>query len=98
MLKVLSLAPNHAFAHGVLGSVLTATNRAVQGIAEFERALMLDRNLAPAHAAIGWAKYLSGRAAEIAPHINEAFRLSPRDIHAYMWMLWMGNAAPWRGR
>ena len=87
---VLSLAPNHAFAHATLGSVLTATNRAVQGIAEFERALMLDRNLAPAHAAIGWAKYLIGRSAETEAHINEAFRLSPRDIFAHRWMMWMG--------
>jgi hypothetical protein len=58
------LAPKHALAHAVLGSVLTATNRAVQGIAELERALMLDRNLAPAHAAIGWGKYIIGRSAE----------------------------------
>ena len=92
VLKVLSLAPNHAIAHAALGSVLTATNRAVQGIAEFERALALDRNLSPAHAAIGWAKYISGRTAEIVPHINEAFRLSPRDIHAHRWMMWMGFA------
>jgi tetratricopeptide (TPR) repeat protein len=90
VLKVLSLAPNHALAHAILGSVLTATNRAVQGIAEFERALALDRNLAPAHAVIGWAKYISGRAAETAPHINEAFRRSPRDIYAHRWMMWMG--------
>jgi TolB-like protein/class 3 adenylate cyclase len=91
-LKVLSLAPNHAFAHAALGSVLTATNRAVQGIAEFERALTLDRNLAPVHAAIGWAKYLSGRSAETEAHISEAFRLSPRDIFAPRWMMWMGLA------
>jgi tetratricopeptide (TPR) repeat protein len=44
--KVLSLAPNHAMAHAFLGAVLTATNRAAQGIAECERALVLDRNLA----------------------------------------------------
>jgi len=92
VLKVLSLAPNHAFAHATLGSVLTATNRAVQGIAEYERSLALDRNLAVAHAAIGWAKYLIGCAAETAPHIDEAFRLSPHDIHAHRWMLWMGFA------
>jgi TolB-like protein/class 3 adenylate cyclase/tetratricopeptide (TPR) repeat protein len=92
VLKVLSLVPNHAFAHAILGSVLTATNRAVQGIAEFERALMLDLNLAPAHASIGWAKYLIGRGAETEAHINEAFRLSPRDIFAHRWMMWMGFA------
>lgn len=92
VLEVLSLAPNHAFAHLTLGSVLTATNRAVQGIAEFERALVLDRNLAEANASIGFAKILIGRCAETEAHLNEAFRLSPRDVFAYRWMMWMGFA------
>ncbi|MGY3617751.1 TolB-like protein/class 3 adenylate cyclase/Tfp pilus assembly protein PilF [Bradyrhizobium sp. USDA 10063] len=92
VLKVLSLAPNHAFAHLTLGSVLTATNRAVQGIAEFERALVLDRNLAEAHASIGFAKILTGRCAETEAHLDQAFRLSPRDIFAHRWMMWMGFA------
>ena len=48
--KVLSLAPNHAMAHCLLGFVQIFTNRAAQGIAECERALALDRNLAGAHA------------------------------------------------
>ena len=44
--KALSLAPNHPIAHYVLGLVQIFTNRAAQGIAECERALALDRNLA----------------------------------------------------
>ena len=44
--KVLSLAPNHAMAHCQLGIIQLFSNRAVQGIAECERALALDRNLA----------------------------------------------------
>ena len=51
--RILSLAPNHAFAHLVLGYVQIFTNRVTQGIAEAERALALDRNLANAHAFIG---------------------------------------------
>ena len=66
-----------------LGLVLMRTNRATQGIAECERALALDRNLADAHAFIGSAKYLLGRGVETEQHINEALRLSPRDIMAY---------------
>src|SRR5262249_47895905 len=49
MTKVLSLAPNHALAHALLGSVQMFTNRAARGIAECEQALTLDRNLARAH-------------------------------------------------
>ena len=59
--KALSLAPNHALAHSVLGLVQIFTNRAAQGIAECERALALDRNLADAHGFIGLAKYFLGR-------------------------------------
>ena|SRR5438477_2919368 len=51
-----------------------------------------NRNLAPLHSLIGWAKYLLGRGAETEPHIDEAFRLSPRDTHAHRWMVWLGLA------
>ena len=85
--KVLSLAPNHALAHVILGAVQIFTKRAAQGIAECEQALALDRNLARAHALIGLAKCLLGRGAETEPHINEAFRLSPRDTFAPRWMV-----------
>jgi tetratricopeptide (TPR) repeat protein len=90
--KVLSLAPNHASARAYLGFVQIFTKRAAQGIAECERALMLDRNLASAHAFIGLAKYALGRGAETEPHIIEAFRLSPRDTVAHRWMIWVGVA------
>ena len=90
--KVLSLAPNHAVAHLVLGLTQMYTKRVIQGIAECEQALALDSNSANAHALIGYAKYLLGRGAETEAHINEALRLSPRDIHAHRWMVWVGFA------
>jgi tetratricopeptide (TPR) repeat protein len=68
------------------------TNRATQGIRECEHALALDRNLADAHGCIGMAKYFVGRAEETEGHIREALRLSPRDIYAYRWMLFVGIA------
>jgi TolB-like protein/Flp pilus assembly protein TadD len=83
--KALSLDPNHALAHALLGLVQMYTNRADQGIAECEQALALNRNLAVAHGFIGNAKYLSGRGAETEAHMNEALRLSPRDTFAYIW-------------
>ncbi|MCS3763094.1 TolB-like protein/tetratricopeptide (TPR) repeat protein [Bradyrhizobium centrosematis] len=91
-IRALSLAPNHAFAHLTLGCALTSTNRADQGIAEFERALALDQNLAEAHAQIGGAKLYMGRGAETVTHINEALRLSPRDIFRHRWLMIAGFA------
>jgi TolB-like protein/class 3 adenylate cyclase/Tfp pilus assembly protein PilF len=90
--KVLSLAPNHAMAHYLVGLVQIYSKRAAQGIAECERALALDRNLALAHALIGFAKYVSGRGEETEAHVLEALRLSPRDSNANVWMVWVGNA------
>jgi TolB-like protein len=84
--KALSLAPNHAFAHMLLGIVQVFTKRMAQGIAQCEHALALDRNLASAHAVIGVAKAFLGRGAETEAHIDEAFRLSPRDTVAHRWM------------
>jgi TolB-like protein/class 3 adenylate cyclase len=90
--KVLSLAPKHASAHAILGAVQIFTKRAAQSIAEFEQALALDRNLARAHALIGLAKLFLGRSEETEPHVNEAFRLSPRDTFAPEWLVYVGLA------
>ena len=90
--KALSLAPNHAAAHWALGYLEIFTKRAAQGIAECEQALVLDHNLAAAHGLLGMAKYLSGRGEETEAHVNEAFRLSPRDTQACRWMQYVGLA------
>jgi TolB-like protein len=90
--KALSLAPQHALAHLMLGIIQILTYRAAQGIAECERALALDRNLAHAHAWIGLAKLFIGRATETEAHVNEALRLSPRDTRSYIWLLIAGLA------
>jgi TolB-like protein/class 3 adenylate cyclase len=90
--KALSLAPEHAEAHLWLGLVQILTKRAVQGIAECERALALDRNLAAAHATIGLAKHYMGRGEETEGHVREALRLSPRDTFAYIWISFAGVA------
>jgi TolB-like protein/class 3 adenylate cyclase/Tfp pilus assembly protein PilF len=92
LIDVLCRAPNHAFAHMVLGTVLAASKRAAQGIAACERALALDRNLAEAHAQIGLAKHLMGRAIETEAHVNEALRLSPRDVFSHRWFMMVGIA------
>jgi TolB-like protein/class 3 adenylate cyclase len=84
-IKALSVAPDFGGAHLTQGVVHILTNRAAQGIAECERALELDGNLADAHVFIGWAKFLLGRGGETEAHINEGLRLSPRDVGAFRW-------------
>jgi TolB-like protein len=92
LVKVLAHAPNHAMAHCLMGVVQIFTKRAAQGIAECERALALDRNLAAAYAWIGLGKCNLGRAEETEAWIMEAFRLSPRDNRAFSWMSTAGVA------
>ncbi len=89
---VLSVAPDHALAHLYLGVIQIHTNRAAQGIGEFEQALALDRNLAAAHGFIGLAKVFVGRSEETEAHVQEALRLSPRDRLAHVWMTFAGVA------
>jgi TolB-like protein/class 3 adenylate cyclase len=95
--KALSLAPNHAGAHAILGIIFAFTNRVAQGVAECERALTLDRNIAWVHSFIGMMKYFIGRGVETEAHVREALRLSPRDFRVYQWMTFPGIAKLWEG-
>ena len=96
--KALKLSPDSANAHCALGALRIYSNRAVQGIAECERALAIDRNLAPAHGYIGMAKIFSGCSEETEAHILEALRISPRDEFAWFWMIIAGTAKFHLGR
>ena len=88
----LSLTPENALAHLLLGVVQMHTNRASEGVRTCERALQLDRNLAAAHAQIGNGKLHLGEPQDTEAHIEEALRLSPRDTHVHLWCLFAGVA------
>jgi lipoprotein NlpI len=79
--KTLSVAPEHPLAHAYLGIVQIHSNRAVQGIAECERALALDPNLTMAHAGIAVGKLFSGRAEETR-HMSTKHSASALAIRA----------------
>jgi tetratricopeptide (TPR) repeat protein len=80
-----------------MGRVEICVNRGLEAIAECERALALDRNLAAAHAAIGMAKLFMGRAEETEAHVLEALRISPRDTLAFNWLATAGLAKLYLG-
>jgi Flp pilus assembly protein TadD len=81
-----------------MGLVQNFTNRASEAIAEFERALALDRNSALAHGGMGFAKMALGRSEETEVHIQQALRLSPQDPIAYIWAAFAGMAKLQLGR
>ena len=84
--KVLSQSPNNAWAHYLMCRVEVQTKRGAQGIAECERALALNPNLASAHAQIGLAKVFDGHPEETESHELEALRVSPHDTEANVWV------------
>jgi TolB-like protein/DNA-binding winged helix-turn-helix (wHTH) protein len=96
--KALKLSPDCAPAYCASGALRIYGNRVVQGIAECERSLTIDRNLAFAHALIGMGKVLLGRNEETEAHILEALRISPRDTLAWVWMGLAGTAKIHLGR
>jgi TolB-like protein/class 3 adenylate cyclase/Tfp pilus assembly protein PilF len=96
--KALKLRPDNAIALCALGVVRMNSNRAVQGIAECERALAIDRNYASAHVWIGAGKIYVGRSEETEAHILEAFRISPRDTTVGLWAFFAGGAKLFSGR
>ena len=90
--KVLSQSPNNAWAHFLMCGVEVRTNRGAQGIAECERALALNPNLASAHALIGLAKVFDGHPEETESHELEALRVSPHDTDAAIWVAYIALA------
>ena len=97
LIKVLSQAPNDPSAHSLMCRLLLRTNRGAQGIAECERALALNPNLAPDHAQIGFACLVNGRAEETESHVNEALQASPRDTNLYIWIGFVASAKLYLG-
>src|SRR5271170_6445401 len=90
--RVLSQSPNNARAHYCMGRIEAMTKRGAQGIAECERALALNPNLASAHALIGLAKLFDGHPEETESHELEALRVSPHDTEANFWVAYMALA------
>jgi len=87
---VLSMSPHHAVARLTFAMLHLFTRRAALAVRGCEQALELDGNLADAHVFLGFAKVFIGRGGESEAHIQQAFRLSPRDIHTHRWMHLLG--------
>lgn len=92
ILRALAIDPYHARGHNVRGIQLRFARRFDDALAACERALELNRNLATAHAQIGWVKLLTARPQEVFGHVERAMRLSPRDFNLPAWLAIIGSA------
>ncbi len=77
--KAVSLEDKDAFAHFALGRIHTLKGEYELAIAELEKSLVLNPNLAIAYYGLGMALYRSGRASEALSLFHKAIRQSPRD-------------------
>jgi len=77
--RAVSLDDKDAFAHFALGRINTLQGDFEAAIAELEKALNLNPNLAIAYYGLGIALHWSGRAREALPLFHKAIRQSPSD-------------------
>jgi TolB-like protein len=96
--KALRTAPNNALAHYARATALLRMRAPERALRECELAIVLDQNLALAHAYAGFMKLVLGRPAETEAHLVEAIRLSPRDPQLWHWYFYLGAADLYLGR
>jgi adenylate cyclase len=96
--QVLAEHPNSAWAHYVKGEILRCLRCASDAAREYERAIALDRNYAPATANLGFARVLMGQPAEALPLLERAIRMSPRDPLLAIWHSRIGQAEMYLAR
>jgi TolB-like protein/DNA-binding winged helix-turn-helix (wHTH) protein/Flp pilus assembly protein TadD len=97
LVKLFAQAPNNAILHYLMGNVQIQTNRGAEGIAECQRALALNPNLAYVHAEIGFAWLVNGRPEETESNVREAIEASPRDTNMYIWIGFIATAKLYSG-
>jgi TolB-like protein/class 3 adenylate cyclase len=84
--RALAIQPDDALATYHRGYVLKRWQKDLnQALAAFERAIVLDPNLAVAHNYVGQIKVFLGRSNEAAEHTVRAIQLSPRDPQLALW-------------
>jgi TolB-like protein len=96
--KAITLASASAGSRFSCGLLLYAKREPARALREFELAIALDGNLAPAHAFAGLMKFFLGRSEETRAHVGEAMRLSPRDPLLFHWHFIIGVSDLYLGR
>jgi TolB-like protein/DNA-binding SARP family transcriptional activator/Tfp pilus assembly protein PilF len=78
--KALSLDNDDPWSHAATGFVMVLDRRVKESIAEYERALALNPSFAYGHTMLAAAYCYLGRSDEAMAHLDQAERLSPRDL------------------
>jgi tetratricopeptide (TPR) repeat protein len=94
----LSIAPGHAGAHCVQGTLYSAAGHLQEAERAFEQALAMDQALGIAHGFAGYNAAFLGRADETMPAIQRALRLDQADRRHSLWFFFGGFAELLLGR
>jgi len=85
--KAVRLDDRDAMAHAILGRVLSMRHLHDEAIAECEKAIALNPNLAQAQFGLGLALVLGGQPSGAVTNLENAARLSPRDPNYYAFLV-----------
>jgi TolB-like protein/cytochrome c-type biogenesis protein CcmH/NrfG len=81
-----ALDDRDAFGHWALARTHFLRREPESALAELEAALDLNPSFAQAHYFRGWVLSIAGRPEEALPHLDKAYRLSPRDPLLFAFM------------
>ena len=90
--RAIAVNANNPFGHMAKGNVLRVERRFEDAIAEFERALALDPNLAEAYGCLGHTEFEMGQYQEAIEFFDKAIRLSPHNQDSAFWYGGKGGA------
>jgi adenylate cyclase len=88
-----ALDDRDAFAHYVLGRILSLLGQLDEGIAELRSAIDLNPSFAQAHHGLASSLIAAGRSAEAIEEADKALRLSPFDPHRWAFLTIRGAAS-----
>jgi len=96
--RAVRLDDRDAMAHAILGRVLSMRHKHDMAIAECDKAIALNPNLAQAQFGRGLALVLAGSPGDAIVNLENAARLSPRDPNYYAFLLVLAWAGLLQGR
>jgi TolB-like protein/Flp pilus assembly protein TadD len=83
--RAIAVDANNPFGHVAKGNVLRVERRFEDAVAEFERALALDPNLAEAYGSLGYIQIAIGQYQNAIEFFDKATRLSPQNQQLAFW-------------
>ncbi len=96
--QAVRLDDQDAMAHAILGRVLSMRHQHDLAIAECDKAIELNPNLAQAQFGRGLALVLSGQPDDAVTNLENAARLSPRDPNYYAFLVILAWASLLQGK